>query len=212
MILVIDELPPPLTGTVGENVAAHARAQGRRPDDSALADRLRTGHAAAFDEVVEAFAPRVSRLAYRLLGWSGGAGEVDDVVQDVFVSVLRNARKFDGRSSLSTWITAITVNHCRSLRRRLGAKLRALSAVVARARTARPWHDAADEPVVRGDESERVRKAVRRLKPPDREVIVLHYLEHAGVGAIAQILGASRNAVEVRLHRARGRLKALLEE
>jgi RNA polymerase sigma-70 factor (ECF subfamily) len=200
MVVVIDELPP--------ITPAHTRTR----DDSALVGRLRAGEAAAFDEVVESYGPMVSRLAYRLLGWRGGDGGVDDVVQDVFVSVLRGARRFDGRSSLSTWITAITVNHCRSLRRRLAAKLRAMTAVFGRARSDRPWQDAADERAIRGDESQRVREAVRRLKPADREVIVLHYLEHADIQAITGILGISRNAVEVRLHRARVRLKTLLEE
>ena len=198
MVVVIDELPP--------ITPAHTRTR----DDSALAERLRAGDAAAFDDVVELYAPTVSRLAYRLLGWRGG--DVDDVVQDDFVSVLRSARRFDGRSSLSTWITAITVNHCHSLRRRLAAKLRAMAGVFGRAQSSRPWQDAADERAIRGDESRRVREAVRRLRPADREVIVLHYLEHAGVEAIAGILGISRSAVEVRLHRARGRLKALLEQ
>jgi RNA polymerase sigma-70 factor (ECF subfamily) len=206
MVVVIDELP--LTGAAGETDVARAHVPAR--EDSALAKGLRAGEPAAFDQVVERYAPMVSRLAYRLLGWRGG--DVDDVVQDVFVSVLRSARRFDGRSSLSTWITAITVNHCHSLRRRLAAKLRAMTAVFGRARSSRPWQDAADEPAIRGDESQRVREAVRRLKPADREVIVLHYLEHAGVEAIAGILGISRSAVEVRLHRARGRLKALLEQ
>jgi RNA polymerase sigma-70 factor (ECF subfamily) len=171
---------------------------------------LAAGDSAAFDEVVEVYAPKVSRLAYRLLGWSGGASEVEDVVQDVFVAVLRHARSFDGRSSLATWITSIAVNRCRSLRRRFGARVRAMAAVLARARRS-GVACAADEAAIRGDESERVREAVRRLKAADREVIVLHYLEHAGVEEIAGILGVSRNAVEVRLHRARGRLKALLE-
>ena len=206
MVLVIDELP--LTDAAGDDVRADA-APDLRARDAELARRLAVGEAAAFDEVVALYAPRVSRLVYRLLGWSGGAAEVEDVVQDVFVNVLRHARSFGGRSSLSTWITSIAVNQCRSLRRRLAARVRAMAAVFAKAT---PAHGVADGQAIRNDESRRVREAVVRLKPADREVIVLHYLEEANVEAIAQILRVSKNAVEVRLHRARKRLRAMLED
>ena len=205
MPLVIDELP--LTDAAGDDVRADA-APDVRARDGALGLRLVSGEAAAFDEVVAVYAPKVSRLVYRLLGWSGGAAEVEDVVQDVFVSVLRHARSFGGRSSLSTWITSIAVNQCRSLRRRLAARVRAMAAVFGRMPVAQ---GAADGKAIRDDESRRVREAVARLKEVDREVIVLHYLEQADVETIAEILSVSKNAVEVRLHRARGRLKKLLE-
>jgi RNA polymerase sigma-70 factor (ECF subfamily) len=56
-----------------------------------------------------------------------------------------------------------------------------------------------------------VREAVARLPARDREVIVLHYLEGMRPADIAEVLGASANAVEVRLHRARTKLKADVE-
>ena len=209
MPLVIDELPP--REVAGDEVRAPlAAAPDARARDVSLGRRLAAGDRAALDEVVEVYAPRVSRLAYRLLGWSGGASDVEDVVQDVFVAVLRHAGRFDGRSSLSTWITSIAVNHCRSLRRRLAARVRAMAAVFRRARRSGAAH-AADESAIRDDDAERVREAVRQLRPADREVIVLHYLEQADAAEVAAILGVSKNAVEVRLHRARARLRALLE-
>ena len=59
------------------------------------------------------------------------------------------------------------------------------------------------------DETRRqqVRDAVAALPPRDREVIVLFYLEDLPVAQIAQLLGVKNNAIEVRLHRARQRLK-----
>jgi RNA polymerase sigma-70 factor (ECF subfamily) len=202
MGVVIEELPPtPTDADACDEVCEDA--------ESALARRLAAGDRSAFDQLVEHHAPGVSRLAYRLLGWTGRAADVEDVVQDVFVAVLRGMRKFDGRSSLSTWITAITVNRCRSLRRRLAARVRAFAGLLARSRESP--HESADQALGRADESERVRRAVRRLKLADREVIVLHYFEHADASQAAAILGVSKNAVEVRLHRARQRLKRILE-
>jgi RNA polymerase sigma-70 factor (ECF subfamily) len=55
-----------------------------------------------------------------------------------------------------------------------------------------------------------VRRAVQSLPQKDREVIVLRYFENLSAPEIAALTGASRSAVEVRLHRARARLADLL--
>lgn len=170
--------------------------------DQSLAQRFASGEALAFDEVVAEFAPRIGRLAHRLLSWGG---DVDDVVQEVFVAALKRQRHFRGDASLWTWLSAIAVNQCRSrLRRR---------------RSWRRWvgfqrerDDRSPSPVVRDETSQRVREAVAQLKQEDREVIVLFYLEEQSIRQIAAMLGKTGNAVEVRLHRARHRLAALLKD
>ncbi|MEX0977903.1 MAG: sigma-70 family RNA polymerase sigma factor, partial [Pirellulales bacterium] len=92
-------------------------------EDRELAARLARGDAAAFDRVVEIYGGRVTALAARLLGWSEGA---DDVAQDVFLAVLRKGKQFRGESRLWTWLAAMTVNRCRSLRRRRWLQTRIL--------------------------------------------------------------------------------------
>jgi RNA polymerase sigma-70 factor, ECF subfamily len=61
-----------------------------------------------------------------------------------------------------------------------------------------------------------VRKIVKSLPARYREVVVLRYLEELPIETVAEALGLSRNTVEVRLHRARGRLRdrlaGLMEE
>ena len=69
-----------------------------------LAERFARGEAAAFDEVVRRYHPAVSRLARRLLGWSADA---EDVVQEVFLAALKNARRFRRGASLSTWLSLV---------------------------------------------------------------------------------------------------------
>src|SRR3954464_12654333 len=69
--------------------------------DRELARRLRENVPGGFEDVVTAYQDRISRLAYRLLGWRA---EVDDVVQDVLVAVLKHRRRFRGDASLWTWL------------------------------------------------------------------------------------------------------------
>ena len=183
------------------------------PDEVALARRFAAGDPAAFDEVVAMYQDRVTRLANRLIGWRDArdAHDVDDAVQDVFLAALTNARRCrGGPNGMWPWLATITVNTCRSVRRRAWVRLRFVRELLAR-----PPAAAADEAatnVLETDERLRgVRDAVARLPARDCEVIVLHYLEGMRPADIAEVLGASPNAVEVRLHRARAKLKADLE-
>jgi RNA polymerase sigma-70 factor (ECF subfamily) len=173
--------------------------------DQTLPSRFARGDARAFDELVATYRPRVTRLAYRLLGWKG---DVEDVVQEVFLAALKHLGRFRGQASLNTWLTAITVNACRSRRRRLLMQWRFFR----RARNG-PIPEsapAADQSPIDAETFACVRSAVQALPARDREVIVLHYLEHLPADEIAALLRVSRGAIEVRLHRARQRLKTVL--
>jgi RNA polymerase sigma-70 factor (ECF subfamily) len=96
----------------------------------------------------------------------------------------------------------ITINQCRARRRRAVLRMTWLRDLWSR--RGQPTRHAAEET------SEQVRAAVAELPPRDREVIVLFYLEELSVAQVAQLLGVKHNAVEVRLHRARQRLKTRL--
>jgi RNA polymerase sigma-70 factor (ECF subfamily) len=178
---------------------------GARPDDGDLAERFARAEAGAFEEVVERYQAMVARLAYRLLGWSG---EAEDVVQDVFLAALKNASGFRRGAMLSTWLTTITLNKCRSHRRGVLARLRMLAGLGRGPK--QETGAAADVGLAEKEEFSRVQEAMRQLSARDREVVVLHYLEGNSVEEMAGLLGVTRGAVEVRLHRARGRLRKLL--
>jgi RNA polymerase sigma-70 factor (ECF subfamily) len=208
-------LPPlPPSATAPSATASPSTAGSAAPDEAALARRFAAGEPAAFDEVVAAYQSRVTRLANRLLGWREGRGgdahDVDDAVQDVFLAALANARRCRGRGTngMWPWLATITVNTCRSIRRRAWVRLRFIRQALA---AGSPVTDAPTNAVETDERSRKVREAVSRLGGRDREVVVLHYLEGMRPSDVAEVLGVSRNAVEVRLHRARAKLKTELE-
>lgn len=174
-------------------------------DEQLLLDKFVQGDRDAFERLVALYERRVARLAHRLLGW---IGDVEDVVQDVFLAVYEQGHKFRGDSELWPWLTAITVNKCRSRMRRHFLKLRWLRNRAPEAL----GNESSDQDSLRDETSTKVRTAVRALPPKDREVIVLYYLEDRPVVEISRLLGSSENAIDVRLHRARKRLKELLGE
>lgn len=171
-----------------------------------LIKRLRLGDRSVFDEIVEQYQRRIARLAYRLLGWGD---DVDDVVQEIFLKVLKNLANFRGQSSLQTWLTAITVNTCRSWQRKRLLKWNLLKRLQKRTYETPQF---SPEPNSDCETFEKVRRAVQKLPGHYREVIVLRYLEQLPVASITEILGLNRNAVAVRLSRARVLLKERLAD
>jgi len=186
-------------------VTAPVRSSARLAHTAAK--RVRFAAPQRFERLVAEHQSRVARLCYRLLGWRADI-EIEDVVQDVFAAAFEGLRQFRGESSVATWLTRIAINRCRSHMRRRGALLRLLSNV--RRRRQAPVWAAADTALVDSEQADRVLRAVRGLPAKYREVIVLRYLEDMSTDQISQATGLTRNAVEVRLNRARQWLRASL--
>jgi RNA polymerase sigma-70 factor (ECF subfamily) len=187
-----------------------ARLTAQRDLGSALheAVRLAKGDAPtlgpdAFDRLVAEYQRPVTRLVHRLLGWRG---DVEDVVQDVFLAALKNFDRFRGEATAWTWLAAIAINRCRSYRRRRLLEFRWLSRAKQEKSTA-----GVDRRVEPDETAQRVRKAVTALPIRDREVIVLYYLEEMTVADMAKTIGSSPGAIDVRLHRARTKLREILQ-
>ena len=189
-----------------ETTATLTAPQPTRPetqDDRELVARFRAGETDAFERIVAAHQLRITRLVHRLLDRSDGT---DDVIQEVFLAVLQNLGRFRGKSKMSTWMTTIAVNKCRSHGRRRRLWLRVLPWL---AKNAESCGEPSD-PLEATESHQQIRRAVQRLSTRYREPIVLRYFEEMSVAEIADVLGISHGAVEVRLSRARGKLKEIL--
>jgi RNA polymerase sigma-70 factor, ECF subfamily len=189
--------------------------QGLCPTDDAdalLVERFARGESAAFDLIVRKYRSHVAGLAYRLLGWPD---DVDDVAQEVFLAALRGLSSFRGHASLATWLTRITINKCRSHRRRrllsLGRWLTARRGHNGSAPNA-PQAPPADRPTIEHERFERVRRAIDRLPRRYREAVVLRYLEQMSVEEAGEALSARPATVQVWLHRARNLLRDSLAD
>ena len=173
-------------------------------EDRELTERFARGDRQAFEQLIDRYQKRVAGLAARLLGWTDGA---EDVTQEVFLAAFRHQNRFRGQASLWTYLATITVNRCRTVTRRRWLKERVLGQLF-QPSAAGPL--AAGAGLITDETAQEVRAVVARLPATAREVIVLHYLEELTVAEVADILKIKRNAVEVRLTRARKLLATLL--
>jgi RNA polymerase sigma-70 factor, ECF subfamily len=172
--------------------------------DEALIGRIAAGDKLAMHLLFARHHVRVYRFVLRLVRDESLA---EDLISDVFLDVWRQARRFERRSSVGTWLLAIGRHKALSaLRRRPGQTLD-------EERTA-AIEDPADNPeiaVQKKDKSEILRKCLNGLSVEHREIIDLVYYHEKSVEEAAGIVGIPTNTVKTRMFYARKRLSELLK-
>ncbi|MCP4082335.1 MAG: RNA polymerase sigma factor [Planctomycetaceae bacterium] len=174
-------------------------------NDSDFLSRLKAGDAEAFDQMMRQQGHSIQQLVARLMGWDT---ECEDVVQDIFIAAWEQLPRFRGEANLSTWLYAIAINQCRKYRRRQGRWRRFLGDLQQREANK---HEIQAAPEAISDVAE-IHRGLQALPQRDREAIVLCCLEDHPLEQAAEMLGIKKNALEVRLHRARKRLKTFLRQ
>jgi len=195
---------------------ASAGGEGARrlpESDAALVRRCRAGDAEAFDTLVRRYQRQTVNLAYRLLGDLDAA---HDVAQEAFVCAYRALGKFRGAARFSTWLYRIVYNLCLDElnRRRRRSAEHSLDNFYAADDSPMldvpdPNPDPAEEVAVRLLQRE-IRRAVARLSPTHRAVLVMYDLQGLSYEEIAEVLRCPLGTVKSRLSRARLALRAEL--
>ena len=200
---------------------ASRRKQTSDKDDLALIARLQAGDHEALETIVDLYSPKLYNVAQRILGDSA---DTEEVIQDVFWTVYRKAKTFQGNSRFSTWLYRLTVNEALGkIRRRKNHRReveyeeylpRFADDGHHRVRPVFDWSDTPDRSYAKQEIQRVVKAALNGLKPIDRSVVVLSDLEGMSDKEIATILHLTVSAVKTRLHRARlflrGRLATYL--
>jgi RNA polymerase sigma-70 factor (ECF subfamily) len=175
-------------------------------------------HKLDFDSVYDDFHARISRYLERMVG----KGQAEDLTQEVFMKINRGLKRFEGKSSLSTWIYRLATNaaldklHSRPFRE--NKQKISLSSIDNEPETeqkdicVQEKELSAEREAIRAEMNECIREFVDKLPENYRTVIILSELKDLKNQQIADILGISLDAVKIRLHRARVKLKEEFEE
>jgi len=175
-------------------------------DDLDLARRCREGDSTAFEAVYRAHSGRLFGLVSRMLA---SAPEAEDVLQDVFINAHRKMGSYRGESSLGTWLYRLAVNHCLD-------HLRSRAARMARSTESLDVEDAAEpaasEPRVPTAVSRiDLQRAITQLPEGCRLAFVLHDVEGLDHKEVAAALGITEGTSKSQVHKARMRLRVLLD-
>jgi len=200
-------------------------------DDLELLARLRRGDEAAFTQLVERLHGPMLRVA---IAHVGNRAVAEEVAQDAWVGVLAQLDRFEGRSSLRTWVLRIVANRARTraVRERRTLPFSSLDGAEEPGRPAveperflpaghrwaghwasppRAWGDVPEERLLSAETRAEVERAVELLPPAQRAVITLRDVEQMTAAETCQLLGLTEGNQRVLLHRARSRVRRALE-
>ena len=170
-----------------------------------------------FSDIYDQFHEKLTHYLERMVG----KNHAEDLAQEVFMKINKGLKDFKGKSSLSTWVYRIATNAALDK-----MKSRALRESKNKVSLSDPLEEAepentgilieetslsAEREAVRNEMNECIREFVDKLTANYRTIIILSEIKDLQNQEVADILGISLDAVKIRLHRARTRLKAEFE-
>jgi len=181
-------------------------------DDQRLIAACLEGDTAAFSILVRRHQDRLYNTVYRLLD---NAEDAQDVVQEAFLHAYQSLDSFKGDSLFFTWLYRIAVNTAISLKRK-----RRVILSIDGARNGEAGVDPLDpsdaaqpeHALEQAEQERRVRRALGRLSPEHRAVLIMKDMEGQKYETMAEVLQVPIGTIRSRLHRARLELRELLEQ
>ncbi len=175
--------------------------------DIILLRRTAQGDEAAFEELIKRYQRQVFSTVYR---YTGSPEDVEELAQEIFLKVWHNAAKFKERSSFSTWLYRITVNHCLNYKAKKIHRIQhvsieeiAVSGNVPEGLKTNPSHDQNRRLAI-------IQQAIKELPKRQRAAFILAQYEDKSHQEIAEIMDISVSSVHSLIFRARIELQQKL--
>ncbi len=173
-------------------------------DEQLLISKICSGDAEAFKRLLDDYGGMVQHLVRR---YTVHQQESEDLVQEIFIDVYKGVSRFQGKSSLKTWIYRVALNHClRHIERRKPTPLELGNAAIAIPSTSPTPHECLEQV----ETNEQVNVALSHLSDIHRSVIVLHELNGLTFTECAEVLEVPVGTVKSRLSNAFRQLRVLL--
>jgi len=188
-------------------------------DDRLLLDRAVGGDAGALESLMTRHSGRVFRLAY---GITRSQADAEEIVQDVFLTMVRKGASFEGHAALTSWMyrvtTNVALNKRRGKRRELEVSLEEHLPTYKedghrdgdRSYVLADWSDTTEQKLMSGEARKILESAIDTLPDHYRAVLILRDVEELSNEEVAAIVDDSLGSVKSRLHRARMALREQL--
>ncbi len=190
-----------------EFAATAELADASSSSDHVLAQSAANGNMAAFEEIYNRHHRRVYSLCLRMLQ---NATEAEDLTQEVFIQLYRKIGSFRGDSAFTTWLHRMTVNQVLMHFRKRTVKFeKTTEEGETPVQVVMGTENQAKMPIV---DKIALDKAIEQLPPGYRKVFVLHDVEGFEHEEVARILGCSVGTSKSQLHKARLKMRKLLQK
>jgi RNA polymerase sigma-70 factor (ECF subfamily) len=176
-------------------------------------EALKAGDRAEFARMVDAHSTQIYRLALKMLGVEQDA---EDVLQNTFLKAMQSIKKFEGRSSLSTWLYRIAVNEALMILRRQKPTISVAMDYeddddeIQHPTQFTDWCCLPEDEFLSAESKVHLDKAIQRLPEKLRVVFLLRDIEGLSIRETSQTLDLTETAVKTRLLRARLNLREQL--
>lgn len=163
----------------------------------------------AYEELVKRYQQKVFYLCKRYLSTESDA---EDATQEIFMKIFHALPKFDNRSTFTTWLFSIAINHCKTLlsKRNLHNQRFEYGNESAHDELEDDDHDYEQE-LKDEDEKKCIQKAMGEMKAEDRDMISLRFSSELDLEEISKVLGKKLSATKMGFYRALEKFKVLYE-
>jgi len=166
-----------------------------------IVHRCQAGERSGFEELFEMYQPRLKYYVRRL---DSGSSNIDDILQDIWLTVYKKIHKLKDAQSFGVWLYRIARNKVYDGFRRKDRFVKL------------PQDDefpvsGSDEHLIDTDDTENLHLALTRLKPHHREVLTLCFIEQMSYQSIADVVGCSIGTVRSRIYYAKQSLREEME-
>lgn len=191
---------------------------GQPDSEPDLVARLRAGDESAFLELVELYHRQLIRVAGAFVARTETA---EDIAQETWLAVIKGIDRFEGRSSLRTWLFQICANRARSIgeRERRTVPVELIEPVVdaeqftptgAWTSPPIPWPDAAARADADADLVEQIRHIIAELPAMQQSVVTMRDLDGLTSAEVCDVLSITDANQRVLLHRGRERIRGAI--
>lgn len=174
-----------------------------------LVDRLKRKEEEALIELMNEYGDYLLRMAYLLVKDHQRA---EEAVQDTFISAFQKVSQLENAGGLKSWLTTITMNHCRQQMRTWNFKHVFPDLEGVERRTMQDSSMSPEEDFLANEWNQQLTAAIHALDYKYREVITLYYFNELSISEISALTNSKENTIKSRLKRGRQFLKGALQK
>ena len=163
-----------------------------------------------FEELVKRYQKKVFYLCKRYLS---AESDAEDATQEVFMKVFHALQSFDNRSAFTTWLFSIAINHCKTLLAK--NQLHNQRYEYGNDQAEDNYQDDAEDSSGDAetlDEKKCIQEVIHKMKPDERDMILLRFTSELPIDDIAKIIGKKLSATKMGFYRALEQFKDLYEK